>query len=347
VSRDDLKNFNYKDFANSLASQAENVVPSDINPDDKEFIISLIQRFCIMAGEALVKDEYSKLDADGVSTVVQYIGEWIFHKSIDIIRAGIEPQYREKILQRVAFIVYEVAKQGIENETSEDYLIGLVENAVNRVFEKTLRDLKDKGVLSEEILKDTLQQSNIDDMAAAEINKEDIAKDRVSEEITCMSDNIFVKLALLSPKNNNQLFKNAIFLENEAIENDENVLGFDLNYIEQKPNNIKVKNEENKHKNNKHKTNIKPLFFWNTAAMLLIIPTVYVSIKGINLQRFLMYLNFNFLALAYINYKRNNISKEAYDKYPYLVLTYMATLILFVLCLSYFFFLTCIKFFEI
>ena len=57
----DIKSFDYKAFAADLSGQADAVIPADIQKSDREFIISLIDRFCQMAGDALVKEENSQL----------------------------------------------------------------------------------------------------------------------------------------------------------------------------------------------------------------------------------------------------------------------------------------------
>lgn len=188
----DIKSFDYNAFADDLATQARSVIPSDIKPQDKEFIVEIISRFCKMAGDALVKEENSKLNASEASLVVQFIGEWIFHKSIDIIRAKIEPQYREGILQKVAFTVFDIAKRAVESELPQEQLISLVEAQVIKSFTKAIEDLKEKGILSEATTENALSQSNIDDMAAKEVEEE------TSTDIACMSDSKIIKLASLA-----------------------------------------------------------------------------------------------------------------------------------------------------
>ena len=89
MAQADLQNFNCEAFAKDLASQASQVVPNDIQKADKDFIVEIIYRFCRMAGDALLKEENSKLNASQASLITQFIGEWIFHKSVDIIRAKI------------------------------------------------------------------------------------------------------------------------------------------------------------------------------------------------------------------------------------------------------------------
>ena len=189
---DDIKKFNYDAFAKDLSRQAGEVVPPDVSKEDKEFTIQIIYRFCKMAGDALVKEENSKLTATEASLVTQFIGEWIFHKSIDIIRAKIDPKFREGILQKVAFTVFDIAKKAVEKDLPQEQLISLVEAHVVKSFSKAIEELESKGLLSKETSKDALSQSNIDAMAAQEVEEE------TSTDIACMGDAKIIKLASLA-----------------------------------------------------------------------------------------------------------------------------------------------------
>ena len=192
MAESDLKSFNYDAFAKDLASQASQVVPADIQAKDKDFIVEIIYRFCKMAGDALVKEEGSKLNSQQASLVVQFIGEWIFHKSVDTIRANIEPKFREGILQKVAFTVFEVAKKAVENDLPQDQLISLVETHVKKCFTKALEEMKSKGLLSEQVADDAMHQSNIDTMAIEQVEEE------TAQDIAAMSDSKIIKLASLA-----------------------------------------------------------------------------------------------------------------------------------------------------
>ncbi len=192
MSDDSVKTFDYKAFATDLAGQASEVVPEDISTEDKDFVIDIIFRFCAMAGDALVKEENSKLSASGASLICQFIGEWIFHKSIDIIRAKIDPQYREGILQKVAFTVFDIAKKAVEKEIPQDQIIVIVETQVKKCFTAAMEDLAGRGILDEEVAKDALSQSNIDAMANQQVQEE------VEHDIASMSDAKIIKLASLA-----------------------------------------------------------------------------------------------------------------------------------------------------
>ena len=192
MAETDLKNFNCEAFSKDLASQARQVVPADINPKDTDFTIEIIYRFCKMAGDALVKEENSKLDSQQACLIVQFIGEWIFHKSIDIIRAGIDVQYREGILQKVAFTVFDIAKKAVEKDIPQEQIITLVEAQVKKCFTKAMEDMKARGILTEQATQNALSQSNIDAMAVEQVEQE------TQEEIACMSDERIIKLASLA-----------------------------------------------------------------------------------------------------------------------------------------------------
>ncbi len=187
-----LQTFDYDGFAADLSQQAKEVIPSDISEQDKEFIVQIIYRFCKMAGDALVKEENSKLNASEASLVTQFIGEWIFHKSIDIIRSGIDPKFREGILQKVAFTVFDIAKKAVEKDLPQEQLISLVEAQVIKSFTSAIEDLKAKGAISEQVTNDALSQSNIDKMAEDEVEEE------TATDIACMGDAKIIKLASLA-----------------------------------------------------------------------------------------------------------------------------------------------------
>ncbi len=185
----DIKNFNCAEFSKDLAQQASQVVPADISPEDKKFVVDIILRFCKMAGDALVNEKDSKLTAMEASLVTQFIGEWIFYKAIDVIRAQINPQYREGTLQKVAFTVFDIAKRAIENKIPQEQLITLVEAQVKKCFTKAMKDLKDKGLIDENIEKNALSQSAIDAMAVEQVEEE------TKHDISVMSEQKLIKLA--------------------------------------------------------------------------------------------------------------------------------------------------------
>lgn len=185
-----IAGFSPQDFAKNLAGQAAQVIPADITPADKKFIVDIVYKFCVLSGDALTKDTALNLDAAQASLITQFIGEWSFHKSIDLLRAKIDPSLREGILQRVAFTVFEIAKQAVVKKMPQEQIIPLVEHHVNTCFKQAIDDLKAKGAIDEKVSDDALHQSNIDAMAKTEVEKETLGAD--------MSDAKILKLASLA-----------------------------------------------------------------------------------------------------------------------------------------------------
>lgn len=185
----DLKRFNFDAFSKDLSQQAGQIIPNDISKEDKEFITTIIYRFCNIAGDALVKEENSKLTAQEAGLIVQFIGEWIFHKSIDLARAKVDIQLRESILQKVAFTIFDIAKKAVENKMAQEQLIILIEEQVKKSFKKAIEDLEKKGTISKDITQNALTQSNIDVMAQEE------ARAEIEKEINQFDDKKLVRLA--------------------------------------------------------------------------------------------------------------------------------------------------------
>ncbi len=163
-----IEGFNYKEFANDLAQQAKAVLPADLSVEDKNYVVNIVNNFCYLAGEALDKDTTVTYDVNQASIVTQFIGEWTFHKSVDLVRGNIEPQFRDGILQKVAFTVFEIAKQAMSKNLPQAQMIGIVEHHVKKVFDESLAELQKQGALSAEQMENAKNQSNIDEMAKAD-----------------------------------------------------------------------------------------------------------------------------------------------------------------------------------
>ncbi len=93
-------------------------------------------------------------------------------------------------MQRVAFTVFEIAKQAVVKKMPQEQIIPLVEHHVNTCFKQAIEDLKSKGQLDEKVSDNVLHQSNIDSMAKTEVEKETVGAD--------MSDAKILKLASLA-----------------------------------------------------------------------------------------------------------------------------------------------------
>lgn len=160
-----IEGFDYKEFAQNMSEQAVQLVPADLKDFEKDYIVKTLGNFTMVAGEALSNDESLNLNVEQAVFITQIIAEWSFHKSIDLVKSGILPQYWDSIMQKIAFTIFEVAKQGLIKQIPQDQLLQAVEHHVIKVYNQSIEELAQKGVIDEDIKNRAESQSNIDAMA--------------------------------------------------------------------------------------------------------------------------------------------------------------------------------------
>lgn len=160
-----IEGFDYKGFAASMSEQAKQLVPPELQDREKEYIVKTLGNFTLLAGEALYNDTSMNLTADQAIFITQIIAEWSFHKSIDLIHSGILPQYWDSIMQKIAFTIFEVAKQAVIRKIPQDQLLQAIEHHVIKVYNSSIEELEKKGVIDEATKARAESQSNIDAMA--------------------------------------------------------------------------------------------------------------------------------------------------------------------------------------
>ena len=182
-----IEGFDYKGFASSMAEQAKDLVPAELEDFQKEYIVKTLGNFTHLAGEALYNDTSLELNADQAVFITQIIAEWSFHKSIDLIHSGILPQYWDSIMQKIAFTIFEVAKQAVIRKIPQDQLLQAVEHHVVKVYKQSIEELEKKGVIDEETKNRAESQSNIDAMAQQAQEAQMAEQKKRQEEIVAAS----------------------------------------------------------------------------------------------------------------------------------------------------------------
>ena len=178
-----IEGFDYKEFASSMAEQAKSLVPPELKDFEKDYVVKTLGNFTRLAGEALYNDTSLNLNADQAVFISQIIAEWSFHKSIDLIHSGILPQYWDTIMQKIAFTIFEIAKQAVIRKLPQDQLLQAVEHHVIKVYKQSIEELEKKGVIDEEIKNKAQNQSNIDAMAQqAQAQAEEMRKAQEAEK---------------------------------------------------------------------------------------------------------------------------------------------------------------------
>lgn len=177
-----IEGFDFKGFAASMAEQAKELVPAELQDREKEYIVKTLGNFTLLAGEALYNDEQLNLNAEQAVFITQVIAEWSFHKSIDLIHSGILPQYWDSIMQKIAFTIFEVAKQAVIRKIPQEQLLQAVEHHVIKVYNTCIEELQKKGVIDEEIKNRAESQSNIDAMAKQAQQQQQMQQQAAAEE---------------------------------------------------------------------------------------------------------------------------------------------------------------------
>lgn len=158
-----IKGFDYKAFAQSMHSQAVELVPAHFTPDQKEYIATTLLKFSMIAGEALDKD--GEFNADQAIMITQIIAEWSFHKSVDLINSGLPRQYWDPIMQKIALTIFEVSKNAFRQNVPQEQALEAIEHHVRNTYVKAIEELNKRNLIDEELMEKAVSQSNIDAMA--------------------------------------------------------------------------------------------------------------------------------------------------------------------------------------
>lgn len=161
-----LKGFDYKKFAQYAKSQSEMLMPEDIAQSHKDEFLERIYNFTLIAGEALSKDENIK-SPETARLITQLVSEWTFHKYVDILRSDIPVDYHESLMQKLAFVAYEIGKEAAINDLPVDKVCELVEFHLNKEYKRACDSLFNKGYITKEIYDKTQALSNVEDMTLA------------------------------------------------------------------------------------------------------------------------------------------------------------------------------------
>lgn len=158
-----ITDFDYRAFAENLAVQAKELVPQDFNQNQKDYVTNTLLNFSLLAGEALYQDKDNLgFNADQASMITQIIAEWAFHKSVDLIRSGIPQQFWDQIMQKIAFTIFEIAKQTFKQNMPQDQILQLVEHHVKKTWLDSIAELKKRNYIDEGLMERAAAQSNID-----------------------------------------------------------------------------------------------------------------------------------------------------------------------------------------
>ncbi len=176
-----IKGFNYQEFAQNLTMQAQELVPQDFAPYEQQYVVNTLLNFSTLAGEALYNDKESNFNADQAMMITQIIAEWSFHKSVDLIRAGIPQEFWDPIMQKIAFTIFEIAKQTFIQGLPQEQILQLIEHHVKKTYVDAIAELKDKGFIDQGLMEKASNQSNIDAMTQ-QMNEQQMAEEQAMQQ---------------------------------------------------------------------------------------------------------------------------------------------------------------------
>lgn len=165
-----IQGFDYQGFAQNLAQQALELIPAEFNENQKNYVANTLLNFSTVAGQALYDEGVFNLDQ--AIMITQIIAEWSFHKSVDLVRSGIPQQYWDPIMQKIAFTIFEIAKNAFTQNLPQDQCLQLIEHHVKKTYLDCLAELKDKNLIDDGLLEQAANQSNIDAMVQEQVQQE-------------------------------------------------------------------------------------------------------------------------------------------------------------------------------
>ena len=177
-----IKGFNYQEFAQNLTMQAQELVPQEFADYEKQYVVNTLLNFSTLAGEALYNDKESNFNADQAMMITQIIAEWSFHKSVDLIRSGIPQEFWDPIMQKIAFTIFEIAKQTFIQGLPQDQILQLIEHHVKKTYVDAIAELKDKGFIDEGLMEKASSQSNIDAMTQQMNEQQQMAEEQAMQQ---------------------------------------------------------------------------------------------------------------------------------------------------------------------
>ena len=189
-----IEGFDYKEFAQMMSSQAGELVPANFDEMQKNYVVKTLTNFTLLAGEAISNDESLNFNADQAVFVTQIIAEWSFHKSIDLVHSGIMPEHWDGVMQKIAFTIFEIAKQAIQKDIPQDKTLQLIEHHVDKTYKEAIDDLEKRGIISSEISQKAASQSNIDDMAR-QVQEQEAELERQQAEIDAQKARALAELS--------------------------------------------------------------------------------------------------------------------------------------------------------
>ena len=139
--------FDYIEFANKMSEQSLEQVPVEFTEEEKTFVSTTIKDFVKLAGEALNKEYSDEFSDEQKIFILQLLADWTLHKSVDLKKDEILCEHWSKILQKIAFTIFEIAKQALLHNIPQEQVLEAVEKHVKKVYEKCINKNRQLSII--------------------------------------------------------------------------------------------------------------------------------------------------------------------------------------------------------
>lgn len=150
------ENSDYKHWAKDMAMQAGELISAEVSGNDKEYIIGKIKSNAMKAGKALSDSSFT-FGIEQKHLLIELISEWTLDKSMLLINSGISCDYWDKILQRIAYTIFEAAKYCFAEAISKEDTLSVIEHHVDKAYKEGLDELLKRKVITDECYEKALK----------------------------------------------------------------------------------------------------------------------------------------------------------------------------------------------
>lgn len=163
-----MEEFDYKVLTENLIKQAKGFLENDDTffETEVEYILSVIEKYSLMAGEAAQID--NNFNMEQKAFITQVIAEWIYHKTRDVVQASIPEDYHENIFQKIAYVIYQTVTDGWKNGIETQIIMSNVGDNVVETYKNILRELLNRKFITEDCYEFALSLSSIDEFSGTE-----------------------------------------------------------------------------------------------------------------------------------------------------------------------------------
>ena len=143
----DLNNFDIKKISQMLTSQLKCFFPKDLNDDDKDYIVNIVEEYCLYYAEKL-QNSIEEVNKDQATTIIQIIREWALNRTIEMVESDVKKPIIDETLKIILEKVYGQAKSDqLRGVTIQNTLDNLDYSLYRDYLETVINKSSDKSVL--------------------------------------------------------------------------------------------------------------------------------------------------------------------------------------------------------